>query len=276
MTLLSWAFGASLLFANAAHVAAEAEYPFAVKVTGTGKPMILIPGLSCSGEVWDGTVAHFKDRFECHVLTLAGFAGQPPLKGDGPFADAVVKGIAKYARDKKLDKPAILGHSLGGYLAFRLAATEPDFVGPVIAVDGFPAAALVFMPDATDAQRKEFAGTFLKKYDDANRDEFLKIQREMFGSMLAGERLETAMKWVAASDQKTVTKAIKELFTADGRAGLEKVKTPVLLLGAYHDGQKQYLSSKEEFEKRLRRSGGEGEGREGRGPRELQALHHVR
>ena len=107
------------------------------------------------------------------------------------------------------------------------------------------------MPDATDAQREKFAGTFLKKYDDANRDEFLKIQREMFGSMLSGERLETVMKWVAASDQKTITKAMKEVFTSDGRAGLEKVKTPVLLLGAYHDGQKQYLTSKEEFEKRL-------------------------
>lgn len=110
MTLLSWAFGASLLFANAAHVAAEAEYPFAVKVTGTGKPMILIPGLSCSGEVWDGTVARFKDRFECHVLTLAGFAGQPPLKGDGPFAETVVSGIAKYTPceiSDKIKKPVL-------------------------------------------------------------------------------------------------------------------------------------------------------------------------
>src|SRR5271165_2213258 len=52
---------------------------FSVKVTGAGRPMILIPGLSCGGDVWDGTVAHFKDRYECHVLTLAGFAGQPAI-----------------------------------------------------------------------------------------------------------------------------------------------------------------------------------------------------
>ena len=50
---------------------------FAVTVTGSGRPMILIPGLSCGGNVWDGTVTHFKDRYECHVVTLAGFAGQP-------------------------------------------------------------------------------------------------------------------------------------------------------------------------------------------------------
>jgi pimeloyl-ACP methyl ester carboxylesterase len=249
MTLFTWAFAAALL---APVNQPQADYPFAVKVTGTGKPMILIPGLACSGEVWDSTVAHFKDRHECHVLTLAGFAGQPAPKGDGTYADIIVKGIAKYARDKKLDKPAVVGHSLGGYLVFRLAATEPDLVGPVIAVDGFPAAGVVFMPNATDAERKAFADTFLKKFDEAKGDDFPKLMREFFGQSLSGERLETVVKWVGASDQKTVVRALREVFTADGRDGLEKIKTPVLLLGAYHDGQKAFIPSKEELEKRLR------------------------
>ncbi len=213
--------------------------------------MILIPGLCCSGEVWDSTVAHFKDRYECHVLTLAGFAGQPAPKGDGMYSDIIVKGIAKYARDKKLDKPAVVGHSLGGFLAFKLAATEPELVGPIIAVDGFPASGQVFMPEATDEQRKQFTAGFLKPFDDAMADEFPKMMREFFSSMLSGEKLDAAAKWAAASDPKTVVKALHEVFTGDARAGLEKVKSPVLLLGAYHDGQKQFLSSKDEFEKRL-------------------------
>src|SRR3982751_4729410 len=56
-----------------------AQAPFQVKVTGRGQPVILIPGLSSSGETWDTTVAHYKDRFECHVLTVAGFAGVPRI-----------------------------------------------------------------------------------------------------------------------------------------------------------------------------------------------------
>ena len=50
-----------------------AQMPFQVKVTGRGKPAILIPGFSSSGETWDTTVEHYRDRFECHVLTVAGF-----------------------------------------------------------------------------------------------------------------------------------------------------------------------------------------------------------
>jgi pimeloyl-ACP methyl ester carboxylesterase len=249
MTLLTWAICTSLLCSSAAQP--QTDYPFAAKVTGTGKPMILIPGLACSGEVWDSTVARFKDRRECHVLTLAGFAGQPPLKVEASYTDAIVKGIAKYIRDKELDKPAIVGHSLGGFIAFKLAAAEADLVGPIVAVDGFPAAGLVFMPDATDAQRQAFTAQFIKTYSDASAEEFPKQMREFFGQMLSGERLDAAAKSAASSDQKTVVKALGEVFTGDARAGLEKVKSPVLLLGAFHEGQKQYLQSREEFEKRL-------------------------
>ena len=249
MTLLTCILSASLFVANAP--LAAGEYPFAVRVTGAGGPMILIPGLACSGEVWDSTVARFKDRHECHVLTLAGFAGQPPLKVESSYTDVIVTGIAKYIRDKKLDRPAIVGHSLGGFIAFKLAGAEPDLAGPIVAVDGFPAAGLIFMPEATDADRQSFAGMFLKKYDEAPKEEFAKLMREFFAPMLAPERLETAAKWAAASDQKAVVKALGEVFTGDARAALAKVKSPVLLLGAYHEGQARYLKSKEEFEKRL-------------------------
>src|SRR5271155_4967952 len=68
--------------------------PFKAVVTGSGSPLILIPGLASGGNVWDGTVEHFKGRYQCHVLTLAGFAGQPAL--DGPFLEKVRDGIVQY------------------------------------------------------------------------------------------------------------------------------------------------------------------------------------
>ena len=45
---------------------------FRVQVVGRGRPMILIPGLSSSGDTWKTTVARYEDRFTCHVLTVAG------------------------------------------------------------------------------------------------------------------------------------------------------------------------------------------------------------
>src|SRR5678816_2523854 len=57
---------------------------FKVQVVGQGRPMILIPGLMSSGDTWKSTVARYQDRFRCHVLTLAGFAGVPPIKDPLP------------------------------------------------------------------------------------------------------------------------------------------------------------------------------------------------
>ena len=50
------------------------------------------PGLQSAGAVWDTTVAHYKERYECHVLTLAGFAGQPALPAGTPFLKTVRDG----------------------------------------------------------------------------------------------------------------------------------------------------------------------------------------
>src|SRR5215472_14993762 len=85
---------------------------FSVQVIGHGKPMILIPGLTCGGDVWKTTVDHFKDRYECHAFTLAGFAGQPAI--GAPMLETIRKDIAAYLRKKQLKDAVIVGHSLGG------------------------------------------------------------------------------------------------------------------------------------------------------------------
>ena len=116
--------------------------------------MILIPGLMSSGEVWAGAVERFKARYECHVLTLAGFAGQPPLgaplgppRGAG-FLDTVRGELVRYIQTNRLDRPILVGHSLGAFLAFAVAPAHPDLVGPVIAVDGVPFLGALMNPAA--------------------------------------------------------------------------------------------------------------------------------
>jgi N-formylmaleamate deformylase len=225
-----------------------ADYPFQVKVVGQGRPMILIPGLACSGEVWDSTVAHFKDRHECHVLTLAGFAGVPPVKMEKGFFDTMIAGIVSYAGDKKLDRPVIVGHSLGATLALRTAAAAPDRFGGVVMVDGFPASGAVFMPDAPPAEWAKYGTARRDEFAKAGREDFLKQVRALFGQMLDGEKLDTAMKWVAAGDQATVAKSMGELLGYDARPDVAKVRGPVLVLGAFHDGLKMFIPTRDEFE----------------------------
>ena len=204
---------------------------FSVKVTGAGRPMILIPGLSCGGDVWDGTVAHFKDRYECHVLTLAGFAGQPAI--GGPFLEQVREGIVKYISDGKLDHPIIIGHSLGGFMAFWVGSTIPQQVGPIISVDGMPFLPALFNPDATPASAKAYAAQYRSLYDSKTPEQYMIMNRNALVSMITDPKDVDAVDASSKkSDPKAVGEAFYELMTTDLRQQIKAIQTPVLLIGA--------------------------------------------
>jgi pimeloyl-ACP methyl ester carboxylesterase len=213
---------------------AKGKYPFAVKVTGTGKPMIFIPGLACAGGVWDDTVDHFKDRYECHVLTLAGFAGQKPLADPSTFLDSVKKGVIRYVRDKKLDKPVLVGHSLGGHLVFLIGIAEPKLAGALIAVDGVPCFAAMQAPTIQPAAIKKMMEQRAKAAAKATQKQYLQEQGRIIAGMMKDKKnLEKVKKWAADSDRKTVQALYVELAGCDVRAQAAAIKSPVLLLGVH-------------------------------------------
>lgn len=152
--------------------------------------------------------------------------------------------IADYIRSRKLRKPALVGHSLGGFLVFVLGATEPDFVGPLVIVDAAPCPAALINDRITAAelQQGEQIGQFLAL---AKRDEFLTQQRQMLAMWIADQgKLDRVMNWVEASDQATVARALGELWTRDLRGEVAKIKSPVLLLGAPGKGEGRAVTMK--------------------------------
>jgi N-formylmaleamate deformylase len=205
--------------------------PFKVVVTGSGPPMILIPGLASGGNVWDGTVAHFKDRYQCHVLTLAGFAGQPAV--DGPFLEKVRDGIVKYIQEQKLDHPVIIGHSLGGMMAFWLAETAPAEVGPIISVDGVPFYSALLDPSATRDTMLPKAEQLRSMYAGIPPAQFVTNNHQFLSMMITAR---TNIDFVASlgdkSDPKAVGQAFFDLATTDLRHDLKSIQVPVLLLGS--------------------------------------------
>ncbi|MGB3618814.1 MAG: alpha/beta hydrolase [Catalinimonas sp.] len=226
---------ALLLFFGTAVLPCRAQTAFDVEVTGQGTPMLLIPGLGCDGAVWDATVAHYQDRYECHVLTLAGFAGQPALDDPAPFLPRVRDEIIAYVAAQNLEKPVVVGHSLGGFLALSLGSTAPDRFGPLVVVDGLPFLPGAMMPGATPESVRPMAEGI--RAQSRQRQSAGQVEQQLKGylkNMVTAEAdIARAAAWGAASDGPTYGQAMYELYTTDLRPALPKIQAPTLVMGAW-------------------------------------------
>ncbi len=234
---------------SAATANEPARPSFSVSVTGAGRPMILIPGLASAGETYKGVVAHYAGHYECHVLTLAGFAGEPRI--EAPFLETVRDDLARYIRDKHLDKPVIIGHSLGGFLALWLAETHPELTGPVIIVDSLPFLPAVFQEGATAENVRPQAEMMRKGMISGSDEERRKSSEMAIRTMVTSDaNYQMILGWSLKSDPVAVGNAMYDLFVHDLRPDTARVTSPVLVIGTWI-GLKQY-TTRDAVEKNFR------------------------
>ncbi|GAB2778562.1 pimeloyl-ACP methyl ester carboxylesterase [Hymenobacter luteus] len=221
-----------------------ASHPnFTVRVVGKGQPMLLIPGLTCPGAVWDETVAHYQKQYQCHIISLAGFGGTPAPASTNQLLRNVRDQLLAYIKTQKLQKPTIIGHSLGGFLALWLSSTQPEAAGPLVIVDSLPFLAAVQNPTLTAEAAKPMAEGIRQQMSSGKMT--VAAARQMSATMMTDTaRISQATRWSVASDPATVAQAYYDLMTTDLRPEVARIQQPVLVLGAWA-AYKQYGSTKE-------------------------------
>ncbi|MFN3837495.1 MAG: alpha/beta fold hydrolase [Brevundimonas sp.] len=224
--------------AQAATQAPAAAAPFvsdrlSVEVIGQGPDVILIPGLASSREVWRATADRLKAMHRVHLVQLAGFAGEPWAHGDGAFVQPEVAELARYIRQAGLNRPAVIGHSMGGLSALLLAQQQPGLVGRVMTVDSLPFYSALFGPTATAESARPFADQAAAMILGADEAAF-RTQQTATAQTLSKTPSEQAriVAWSMASDRHAVAAALKDVMTTDARPGLAAMTTPVTALYA--------------------------------------------
>jgi len=194
---------------------------FTVDVKGAGRPVVLIPGLGCPGAVWDETIAHLGDGYQTHALTLAGFAGNPAIRE--PLSAAVRRDLTRYIRSRRLRDPIIVGHSMGGFIAYWIASYHPELVGPVIVVDAGPA----LSGDLDEAK------ALRSRWKNASDDEFHGGMRAAFLQMTAvPKKMMPVIAQVIRSDRAAIGNAIYEMMITDLTDQVRHIIAPVLVIAA--------------------------------------------
>jgi N-formylmaleamate deformylase len=217
----------------AAHAIAPVRVPeFKVERIGRGRPMILIPGLLSGGEVWKSAIERYGDRYDMHVLTLAGFAGAPPITADS-FLATERNAIIRYIRDNHLEKPVLVGHSLGAFLAFWIAATQPELVGSVVAVDGVPYYGALNDTSMTPERARPQAEQMRAMAATLTSDQLaMQMAMALRGQSRDSVNVRLGERWGRTSDPATMGRAVAEIMTTDLRREVAEIRTPVLLIAS--------------------------------------------
>ena len=202
-----------------------------VRVDGAegGRDIILIPGLSSSPEVWQGTVDHLGSGWRVHRIHIQGFAGAPAeANATGPVAAPVAEDIARYITENHLDHPVVVGHSMGGTIGMMLAARHPDLVGKLMVVDMVPFMGAMFGPPGTTAETVAPIAdqVYAAQSTAAPADYLARANATVTAMVNNSEGRVLALADVAKSDQQVSASAYRELIVTDLRPELSRITAP--------------------------------------------------
>ena len=199
-----------------------------VEVIGSGPDVILIPGFGSSREVWRAEAMRLAPTHRGHLVQLAGFAGEPWTHGDSPFVQPAVAALSAYIDAARLERPAVIGHSMGGLTALMLAQQHPDRVGRVMSVDSLPFFSAMFGPQVTAENARPFADQAAATILNADEAGFRTGQVQTAAGLVRDPATRAAMvDWSMASDRQAMATAIRDVMTTDVRPGLAGMTTPV-------------------------------------------------
>jgi len=94
---------------------------------GKGTPLVLLHGYPLDHHLWDGVLPLLEDTFDVILPDLRGF-GKSTIVDSSPTMEDYASDIAGLLDQLGIQKVAIVGHSMGGYVALAFARLYPDRV----------------------------------------------------------------------------------------------------------------------------------------------------
>lgn len=191
--------------------------------------VILIPGLASTALVWEPVAERLSRTHRVHLVSVRGFgelgAGD---NGRGLVAAPVAAEVARYIRARGLRDPAVIGHSMGGQIALRLAPDPGIDLGRVMVVDAAP-----FFPSLVDdrATGQDLEPIAAVAYQAVLflGDDALARQPWAEGMGSTAGALEAWVGW-QGGDARVLAQSLYEVMTVDLRPNLARIDAPVTVV----------------------------------------------
>lgn len=103
---------------------------------GEGPDLVILHGLFGSGRNWTTHAKQLAERWRVHLLDLRNHGGSP--WHDEVSYPAMAADVAAYLDREGLERPTVVGHSMGGKTAMALALDQGERIERLVVVDIAP------------------------------------------------------------------------------------------------------------------------------------------
>jgi pimeloyl-ACP methyl ester carboxylesterase len=230
--ILAACAAATLNWSGAAHAEQRLAH-ISIETLGRGDPVVLIPGLSTPRAVWDGLAPELAKTHQVLLVQVNGFAAGDPGGNLQPgVLDGLVSDLHAYLADHHLKSVPVIGHSMGGLAALKLAIGHPHDVDRLLVVDALPFFGVLVDEHATvdalrpmaEMMKNKIAAAYGKPADPATTEANVK------GLAVKPQSIARMKAWAIAADPRVTGQAFSDDMTTDLRPELGKLSAPVTLV----------------------------------------------
>lgn len=159
---------------------------------------------------------------------MAGFAGVE-AQATSSFKNWETS-IADFIRENKINKPIIIGHSMGGGLALALASDYPELIGKIVVVDAVPCLAALMDPTFKAVEQPDCTA-MTSRISSATEEQFYQMQKMGIQQLIAdATKQELVVSWSMQSDRKTFAEMYCDFSNTDLREKIKDIQCPSLIL----------------------------------------------
>tara|TARA_R110001592_G_scaffold116059_1_gene316993 strand:- start:131245 stop:132039 length:795 start_codon:yes stop_codon:yes gene_type:complete len=197
---------------------------------GQGEPVILLHGLGISREDWQPQIKYLSQHYRVIAPDFRGHGESE--KPDTNYSIPIHAADISALMDKLgLGAAHIVGLSMGGMVAFQLAADSPERLLSMTIVNSGPA-----LPNDTFAAKKMLWMRLLLIHLFGMKRFGRKVAENMFASDGHDHLIESLAAQIASNPKKIYLRNLKSLFGWSVLPQLSTIKTPTLML----TGDKDY------------------------------------
>ncbi|MBC7756453.1 MAG: pimeloyl-ACP methyl ester esterase BioH [Bdellovibrio sp.] len=202
-----------------------------VEIIGQGQPLVMIHGWGLHSGVWQPLVKQLSKQYMLYLVDLPGHGNSRPIE---PYhlhalADEIAQVIPGVSD--------VLGWSLGGLVAQRIALNQPDRIRRLVLVSSTPCFVTKVGWDAgiNPTDFEAFADNVNRDYK-ATMLQFLTLQCMQSKDRRATiKQLRQSFETRPTPTQSTLGRALNVLLDSDLRAEVANIRKPTLLIHGDRD-----------------------------------------